>query len=178
MPTDEAALGSAHQGDAARGDSIPWALTGLVSGTLGATVVALFFLVLDTANGQPLWTPTTLGSALFRGEMLPPGAPAEASLVAGYTAIHAAVFLGLGLIAAFFLMNKEEKAGPAWAGGVAIALFAGTEISFLIFAGLFEPALVGELGAGWVAFANVLAAVAMSLFLVAFDSRSRRTRPA
>ena len=40
---------------------------GIVAGLLGAATVALWFLVIDTINGHPLYTPTVLGTAVFRG---------------------------------------------------------------------------------------------------------------
>ena len=39
---------------------------GLVAGVLGAAAIALWFLVLDTVSGRPFFTPTILGTAIFR----------------------------------------------------------------------------------------------------------------
>src|SRR5204863_4981813 len=38
---------------------------GLIAGLVGAATVALWFLLVDTVQGRPLYTPTVLGSALF-----------------------------------------------------------------------------------------------------------------
>ena len=40
-------------------------LDGIVAGIVGAATIALWFLVLDTIGGQPLRTPSLLGTALF-----------------------------------------------------------------------------------------------------------------
>ena len=40
---------------------------GMIAGALGALTIALWFLLVDTVAGRPLWTPTVLGTALFRG---------------------------------------------------------------------------------------------------------------
>jgi len=40
---------------------------GVVGGLLGAAVVALWFLIFDTARGKPLLTPALLGGAVFYG---------------------------------------------------------------------------------------------------------------
>ena len=42
---------------------------GISAGILGAAVIAIWFFVLDVFNGRPLYTPSTLGSALFRGSV-------------------------------------------------------------------------------------------------------------
>jgi hypothetical protein len=178
MTSDHASMSASAARHAAetRSDAVPWVATGLASGVVGAAIVALFFLVLDWIGGQPLWTPNTLGSALFRGEVLPADAPLELAMVLGYTAVHGVVFVGFGLISAFILMSDERGAGAGRTAGLAVALFAAFEASFLVFAWLFEPGLMAQLGAGWVALANALAAVAMSLFLMGGDRRTRRRR--
>jgi hypothetical protein len=75
--------GRAHLGDDA--EAVPWVATGLVAGLLGASVVALFFLVVDLLAGRPLWTPTVLAAALFRGEPPSPSAPPEALMVLAFS---------------------------------------------------------------------------------------------
>src|SRR5215813_6785332 len=40
---------------------------GLVAGLIGAAVIAVWFLVLDTVGGRPFHTPTILGRAIFLG---------------------------------------------------------------------------------------------------------------
>ncbi len=147
-------------------DAAPWVFYGSVAGVLGAALVALFFFVVDLREGAPLATPAALGSGLFRGQPLAAGAPAEPILVLGYTAIHGGVFLAVGLTAAFALMGSTRRRGAATAAGLAVAFFAFFELFFLGFAFLMQPGLVGDLGAGRVALANLLAAVAMALYLL------------
>src|SRR2546428_12726625 len=38
---------------------------GLIAGLIGAATVALWFLIIDSIQGRPLYTPTVLGAALF-----------------------------------------------------------------------------------------------------------------
>ena len=40
---------------------------GFVAGLIGAATIAVWFLILDMIQGRPLYTPTVLGTALFRG---------------------------------------------------------------------------------------------------------------
>lgn len=150
-----------------------WPATGIAAGVLGAAVVALFFLILDVLQGRPLWTPSALGSALLLGERLLPDAAWRPALVLAYTATHGAFFVSFGSIAAFVVLSAEKLPRSRVALGIVIAsaLFACFEVAFVIFALVFAPGLVGELGAGQVAIANLLAAAAMSALLVAAATR-------
>ncbi|PYO75233.1 MAG: hypothetical protein DMD64_01075, partial [Gemmatimonadetes bacterium] len=40
---------------------------GFIAGCIGAAAVAVWFLIVDSINGQPLYTPAMLGSAVFWG---------------------------------------------------------------------------------------------------------------
>ncbi|MGH8069924.1 MAG: hypothetical protein ACRERE_32715, partial [Candidatus Entotheonellia bacterium] len=40
---------------------------GFVAGLIGAATIMAWFLILDAIQGRPLYTPTVLGTALFRG---------------------------------------------------------------------------------------------------------------
>jgi hypothetical protein len=44
-----------------------WVVEGAVGGTIGAGILAVWFLLYDLAEGQPLRTPALLGAALFHG---------------------------------------------------------------------------------------------------------------
>src|SRR5688572_18995870 len=68
---------------------------GLIAGAIGATSVAVWFLILDTIQGRPFHTPTVLGGALF-SILGPPMTESNLFLVAGYTVFHYAVFGALG----------------------------------------------------------------------------------
>jgi hypothetical protein len=41
---------------------------GILTGVAGATVVAVWFLILDTARGQMFFTPSLLGSVIIHGQ--------------------------------------------------------------------------------------------------------------
>jgi hypothetical protein len=143
-----------------------WPGAGWTSGFLGAFVIALFFLVIDWIEGRPLWTPAALGSALFLDQRLAPDATPPLALVAGYTAIHFLVFAGIGLITAALLSQPPWKPGPAAMLFIGLAVFLACEISFVIFASLFSPALFSDLGIARITAANALASVAMTVLIV------------
>jgi len=129
---------------------------GILSGVIGASVVAVLFLGIDVAQGRPLWTPHTLGSALFLGRA--PAPEPEAVLVIGYTITHGAVFVSLGLLGATLIPLLSTHRGLLGFLG----LFVLVEIVFLLFSALFADARGADLHLGFVSLANALAAAAMA----------------
>ena len=123
-----------------------WYADGVISGVFGASVVAIFFLIVDVLAGHPLVTPKALGSSLFRGLAVTPEEPIGPILVVGYTAVHGTVFLGFGVIAAFEVLSMR-RIPPNDAGTMLLtaALFVAFEVSFLAMAWLFAPHLMGVL---------------------------------
>ncbi len=82
---------------------------GITVGLIGAAIVMLWFFIVDLAAGVPLRTPALLGAALFdgaRSEVVTP----TTRLVVGYTAVHLAGFVALGLgVAGLFALAEREK---------------------------------------------------------------------
>ena len=82
---------------------------GITVGLIGAAIVMLWFFIVDLAASVPLRTPALLGAALFdgaRSEVVTP----TARLVVGYTAVHLAGFVALGLgVAGLFALAEREK---------------------------------------------------------------------
>jgi hypothetical protein len=149
-------------------EDIPWVFHGIAGGVLGAYLIAGFFLVVDALEGRALWTPHLLGSALFLGSIPAAGAPITWVVVIGYTAVHGGVFVAFGLLTAYEAMTgtrlpRERLAAVAI---LTAALFVAFELSFAGMAGIFVPELLGALGAGRVAIANLLAAATMAIYLV------------
>src|SRR5262249_54215273 len=78
---------------------------GALAGLFGASLLAFWFLSLALLRGEPLFTPTLLGTALLRGQ----GAAAPQPLVASiwltllFTVVHGLVFVVVGVAAAAFL---------------------------------------------------------------------------
>src|SRR5215468_9757927 len=75
---------------------------GIIAGTCGAATITLWFLCLDVLAGHPLYTPSMLGTALFKGwDGLTSATHVECSLgiVGAFTAIHWLVFELIGALA-------------------------------------------------------------------------------
>jgi len=82
---------------------------GITVGLIGAAIVMLWFFIVDLTAGEPLRTPALLGAALFDGARSEVVAP-TARLVVGYTAVHLAGFVALGLgVAGLFALAEREK---------------------------------------------------------------------
>src|SRR5713226_3051027 len=101
---------------------------GIVAGVIGAMLVAVWFLVVDTLRGHPLETPMVLGAALFYGAQAPVGVEIALTPVLGYTVVHGLAFIAFGIIAAAVIAATERE--PALLIAVVI-LFACFETFFL-----------------------------------------------
>src|SRR5438552_17052421 len=136
---------------------------GMLTGVIGAATVALWFLLLDTASGHPLYTPTVLGTAIFRHGALasPETLSVSLEMVGMFTWIHMLVFAALGGIASRLLGMVERN--PSW--GFGLLLFAVVfEFGFVAAALVFAAPVLRLIPWPSVLVANLLAAGAMSAY--------------
>jgi hypothetical protein len=140
-------------------------LEGIRAGLVGASVIALWFLLVDTFAGRPLYTPTVLGAALFHG-----GAGIEnesavtpsLELVAGFTWVHYLVFMLIGIGAARLMALAERN--PSLGFGI-VLFFAVFEFGFLLASMVFAEGVLQRLAWPAVVVGNLLAAVGMGVVL-------------
>lgn len=124
---------------------------GIVAGLIGAAVVAVWFLVMDFIQLDPLRTPTLLGTALLRQTE-----PTAAILL--YTVVHGVAFILFGIAGALLLAGAERQ--PMFLFALVI-LFTSFEIFFFGAVVIAASWVLDEL-AGWTVFlGNLLAAAAM-----------------
>src|SRR5258708_19489789 len=73
---------------------------GMIAGVIGAIAVAVWFLLLDTAAGHPFYTPTVLGTAIFRRGALasPETLSVSLEMVGMFTWVHMLVFAALARV--------------------------------------------------------------------------------
>jgi len=138
---------------------------GFFSGAIGAAVVALFFLVVDAIQRVPLWTPTLVGDVVLRGEAPTGEVNVDLAMVAIFSLVHGAAFVGYGVVCAAVLSRLRETPDLPI---IALFCFVGLELGSLAAFRLLEPGLASQIGHGYVAAANVLAAVGMSVWLRGF----------
>ena len=136
---------------------------GMLAGVIGAATVAVWFLILDTAAGRPFYTPTVLGSALFRRAALasPETLSVSLEMVAMFTWVHALVFAALGGVASRLLGIVERN--PSWGFGL-LLLFVVFEAGSVAAALVFAAPVLRLIPWPSVLVANLLAAGAMSAF--------------
>jgi hypothetical protein len=136
----------------------------MIAGILGALTIALWFLLLDTLSGRPLWTPTVLGTALFRGGAglaAPDTLPVSLEMVTMFTWVHGLAFAALGGLVALLLGQAERH--PDSGFGI-LLLFVVFQFGFIVAATIFAGAVLHALPAWSVLVANLLAAGAMTAY--------------
>ena len=137
---------------------------GVIAGIIGATAIAVWFFVVDLVTGQPLFTPTTLGRAVFSVLGAVPESESPIVHVLAYTAFHYAVFIALGIVAASVVRLAGDE--PSVLFGFAI-LFVSFEVGFYAFvAVLSQVTPLGQLAWWQVMVGNLIAAAAMGLYLL------------
>jgi len=157
MTVDRAAA-APPTGRAQTGDIL---LDGLFTGTIGALAVALWFLIIDSLDGRPLFTPALLGSVLHHGAGGAQNVVVAPLEVAAYTAVHFIVFLVAGLTFSWLMTLFEQF--PV-VGFVLLVLFACLQVGFFAMNVVLGAELMGQLQPWSVIVANLLAAACMSFY--------------
>ena len=135
---------------------------GIIAGTLGATAVALWFLIVDTVSGRPFHTPTILGTALL-GIFGPTADESVFILVASYTVFHYAAFCAVGIVLSLIVHQAETE--PAVLAGLLI-LFVAFETGFYgLSALLSQEELLGNIAWYQIAAGNLVATLAMGVYM-------------
>ena len=135
---------------------------GVIAGFLGATAVALWFLVVDTLAGRPFYTPTILGTALF-GVLGPTGNESALFHVAIYTVFHYAAFCAVGIVLTHIIHHAETE--PAVLAGLLIAFVAFETGFYGLSALLSQKELLGNLAWYQIAAGNLVATLSMGVYL-------------
>ncbi len=135
---------------------------GAILGVLGATGVAVWFLIVDTIAGQPFFTPRVLGESV-KGIVAPDNFASPMVVVALYTVFHYAAFILAG-IAIIGLVHGSARHIGLLAGMV--ILFVALEVLFYGFVLTLQMATPLE-DIAWyqVGAANLVAAALMGRYL-------------
>jgi hypothetical protein len=159
-----ASLGAEAGGNTGVGDGRGKATLreGLLTGLIGAVVVALWFLVLDLVIGRLLFTPAALGSALFLGAENPEAVQVTASTVLSYTFVHVAAFVVVGVAFAALVIQAERQTSVLMA---VVLLFVVSLTLAIGLMAILASWVLAELTWWGIAIGNLLAAAAMAGFL-------------
>jgi len=140
-------------------------LDGVIAGMIGAIIVALLFLFIDAVTRLPLYTPTLLGTGLFRGrEDLASTDTVQVSLqlTLMYTWVHWLVFVVLGVLAAQFLLMIKKDLNL---GLTILLLFVILEFGFVATWFLIAKPVLDQIALTMVLVGNGLAATGMAIYL-------------
>ena len=147
---------------------------GFEAGCIGALVVAVWFLLIDTLQGRPFYTPSLLGTALTRGvEAALASDEVAVGMVYAYTGIHFFLFILFGILVASLVVQYERTPLIGYLLIVAAVVF---ELAFLVFILAFAAPLLEEIPWWAVLVGNLLAAVAMALYFVRRHPELREIR--
>lgn len=135
---------------------------GIVAGLLGAAIVAVWFLIVDSITGRPLFTPAALGSAILFGASAAQGVEISSATIIGYSLIHVGAFLVFGLVVSA-LVTQAEKVPPLFFG--LILLFVVFETFFVFMVAMLGSWLLESLAWWSVLAGNLLAAAAVGAYM-------------
>ena len=135
---------------------------GLIAGILGATTIAVWFLIVDGVRGQPLYTPSILGTALFKGGVTTPESLGiDLEIVFVFTWVHGLVFTAIGWLASWLLGIAERN--PQLGFGI-LLFFVVFEFGFIAVCQVFAEPVLHTLAWPAVVIGNLLAAIAMGAY--------------
>jgi hypothetical protein len=134
---------------------------GAITGAIGATAVAVWFLIVDAVSGRPLYTPELLGSAFF-SIFGPPAGETPVQYIVGYTIVHYVVFAIVGTILAAIVRRADED--PHVLAGLVIGSVVFLLASFGFVAFLSQGTRFGSLAWWQIGAATILAAVLMGWY--------------
>lgn len=129
---------------------------GVVAGTLGGAIVALWYLLCDTIGGRPFHTPALLGAIFFNGLRGHDVGAATLAPVLSFTLLHFAAFIAFGLASALVIAAAERE--PLLVLG-ALMVYGCYEVSFLSFVAVLDASALGAIGLWKIAAANAITLV-------------------
>lgn len=134
------------------------------SAALGGAAIALFFLMIDTLAGRPLYTPSLLGSVIILGQDPATVTGVDLGAMALFTVLHFAAFGALGFFASWLVRALEHRFEGS-AIPPLVTLFLIVLAGLWIPARIADPALVDVVGQGRIFLAAALTAGTMTAFL-------------
>ncbi len=130
---------------------------------LGATTIAIWFLVVDIVAGHALHTPDLFGHGLISILGKPPAMPdTMATHVLAYTLFHYAVFVLVGIILASIIHQSART--PAILAGL-LVMFVMFELGAYELAGLLTESRFGGMAWYQIFIANLLATATMGWYM-------------
>lgn len=143
---------------------------GIVTGAIGATAVAIWFLVVDAIAGRMMHTPVVLGEALF-SLFGPTSGESTLLFIVGYTIWHYAAYIVIGTILAAIVRAADTD--PNVLAGLAIFFFVYQVGFYGVVALLSQWSMLGNLVWYQLGAANIVSSVLMGWYLYRGHPRVR-----
>lgn len=135
---------------------------GVITGFIGATAIAIWFLLVDTIGGRPFYTPIFLGkgvvSVLGKNMM----GDTAFTQVLSYTIFHYVAFFIVGILLTVIVHQAERTPGILAGLLVAIVMMS---LGFYMIAAAFAQSALGQIAWVQIFVANLLAAGLMLGYL-------------
>ena len=135
---------------------------GAITGAIGATAVALWFLIVDTVAGRPLYTPELLGEAFF-SLFGPAAGETPLQFVIAYTIVHYLAFALVGVVLAAIVRRADED--PHVLAGLVLGGVVFLLASFGFVAFLSQGTRLGNLAWYQIGAATLVASILMGGYL-------------
>lgn len=137
---------------------------GVITGFIGATAIALWFLVVDTVTGHPFATPIFLGKGVVSvlGKSMNMMGDSAVEQVLAYTIFHYAAFLIVGIILTVIVHQAERT--PGILAGLLVGIVIMT-LGFYMIAAAFAQSALGQISWIQIFVANLLASGLMLGYL-------------
>ncbi|MBI3127163.1 MAG: hypothetical protein HYZ11_06135 [Candidatus Tectomicrobia bacterium] len=132
---------------------------GVLAGLIGAAMIAVWFLLVDTLQGRPFHTPDMLGRVLFQGASPLAAGPVSFQTVFLFTWIHTFAFMAIGVAAAFLIRLAGRN--PNYGFGVLLLLVI-VAFEFTAFSLAFAREVIYAITLPFILIGNFLAAGAMA----------------
>lgn len=137
---------------------------GVITGFIGATVIAIWFAIVDMIARHPFYTPDFLGKRLISILGKAANATGDTTFmhVAAYTVFHYAAFVLVGIV--LTVVVHQAARTPGILAGLLVALVIMT-MGFYMIAAVFAQSGLGQLAWPQILIANLLASALMLGYL-------------
>jgi len=137
---------------------------GVITGFIGATAIAVWFLLVDTIAGHPFATPIFLGKGVVSvlGKSMNMMGDTAFTQVLGYTVFHYVAFIIVGIVLTVIVHQAERT--PGILAGLLVAFVIMT-MGFYMIAAAFAQSSLGQIAWAQIFIANLLAAGLMIGYL-------------
>lgn len=132
-------------------------------GAIGGSLLALFFLGVDSLARQPLFTPSLIGTALFTEASASTATGIRLDMVAYFSIVHFLAFLAAGAgVAWLYRSLGAYTRRPIFLVAFTFAVLTG---GFAIVSLTLAPGVVAVIGLPWIAAGNLLTSIVMVGFI-------------